>query len=297
MEEGAEAGSPGPAPCPAYHHPSRGRSPPRPAWWSLRAAEVRVLLAAGSRAPTRAGQLLGLRCVPHDGDEDPPHGATLSSPHGGARPRVRAADCPAPTPSPQPPQTQPRLPPAHTQAPFQPTPPRPSSSPHTRTPSPAPPCWTAPSARSEAHPQVLQGPSWCTVGSPRSEARVLGSTGETCPSERCQAGLGGQGDACPSRGHGYRCSPAPMPAPPASRWLAARPPGPTPGEGVRACDPGSRVVTTSSCVFLHIDPHTTRPARCRCPSLQCTSQGTRVRALVWEDHTCRRATGPVSHNY
>ena len=26
-------------------------------------------------------------------------------------------------------------------------------------------------------------------------------------------------------------------------------------------------------------------------------QGTRVRALVWEDLTCRRATGPVSHNY
>ena len=26
-------------------------------------------------------------------------------------------------------------------------------------------------------------------------------------------------------------------------------------------------------------------------------QGTRVRTLVWEDSTCRRATGPVSHNY
>ncbi|KAJ8794113.1 hypothetical protein J1605_019105 [Eschrichtius robustus] len=26
-------------------------------------------------------------------------------------------------------------------------------------------------------------------------------------------------------------------------------------------------------------------------------QGTRVRSLVWEDPTCRRATGPVSHNY
>ena len=26
-------------------------------------------------------------------------------------------------------------------------------------------------------------------------------------------------------------------------------------------------------------------------------QGTRVRALVWKDPTCRRATGPVSHNY
>ena len=26
-------------------------------------------------------------------------------------------------------------------------------------------------------------------------------------------------------------------------------------------------------------------------------QGTRVRALVWEDSTCRGATGPVSHNY
>ena len=25
-------------------------------------------------------------------------------------------------------------------------------------------------------------------------------------------------------------------------------------------------------------------------------QGTRVQALVWEDPTCRRATGPVSHN-
>ena len=26
-------------------------------------------------------------------------------------------------------------------------------------------------------------------------------------------------------------------------------------------------------------------------------QGTRVRALVWEDPTCRGATGPVNHNY
>ena len=26
-------------------------------------------------------------------------------------------------------------------------------------------------------------------------------------------------------------------------------------------------------------------------------QGTRVRALVWEDPTCRRATRPMSHNY
>ena len=26
-------------------------------------------------------------------------------------------------------------------------------------------------------------------------------------------------------------------------------------------------------------------------------QGTRVRALVWEDPTCREATKPVSHNY
>ena len=26
-------------------------------------------------------------------------------------------------------------------------------------------------------------------------------------------------------------------------------------------------------------------------------QGTRVRALVWEDPTCRGATSPVSHNY
>ena len=26
-------------------------------------------------------------------------------------------------------------------------------------------------------------------------------------------------------------------------------------------------------------------------------QGTRVRALVWEDPTCRGAAGPVSHNY
>ena len=26
-------------------------------------------------------------------------------------------------------------------------------------------------------------------------------------------------------------------------------------------------------------------------------QGTRVQALVWEDPTCRRTTGPMSHNY
>ena len=26
-------------------------------------------------------------------------------------------------------------------------------------------------------------------------------------------------------------------------------------------------------------------------------QGTQVRALVWEDPTCRRVTRPVSHNY
>ena len=26
-------------------------------------------------------------------------------------------------------------------------------------------------------------------------------------------------------------------------------------------------------------------------------QGTRVRALLWEDPTCHGATGPISHNY
>ena len=31
--------------------------------------------------------------------------------------------------------------------------------------------------------------------------------------------------------------------------------------------------------------------------LRICLQGTRVRALVWEDPTCRGATGPVSHNY
>ena len=30
---------------------------------------------------------------------------------------------------------------------------------------------------------------------------------------------------------------------------------------------------------------------------QCRGQGTQVRALVWEDPTCRGATRPVSHNY
>ena len=41
-----------------------------------------------------------------------------------------------------------------------------------------------------------------------------------------------------------------------------------------------------------------------CPSLVAQwlriclpMQGTRVRALVWEDPTCRGATGPVSYNY
>ncbi|XP_057396088.1 mitochondrial import inner membrane translocase subunit Tim13 isoform X2 [Balaenoptera acutorostrata] len=32
-------------------------------------------------------------------------------------------------------------------------------------------------------------------------------------------------------------------------------------------------------------------------SLDNSEQGTRVRALVWEDPTCRGATGPMSHNY
>ena len=31
--------------------------------------------------------------------------------------------------------------------------------------------------------------------------------------------------------------------------------------------------------------------------IRLTMQGTRVRALVWEGPTCRRATGPVSHGY
>nr|XP_030739070.1 uncharacterized protein LOC115867166 isoform X2 [Globicephala melas] len=37
---------------------------PRSAWWPLRAAGVRVLLAADSRTPTRAGPLLGLGVLP-----------------------------------------------------------------------------------------------------------------------------------------------------------------------------------------------------------------------------------------
>ena len=32
-------------------------------------------------------------------------------------------------------------------------------------------------------------------------------------------------------------------------------------------------------------------------ALDLLMQGTRVRALVWEDPTCRGATGPVSHSY
>ena len=32
-------------------------------------------------------------------------------------------------------------------------------------------------------------------------------------------------------------------------------------------------------------------------SLPANAQGTRVRALVWEDPTCRGAAGPVNHNY
>ena len=32
-------------------------------------------------------------------------------------------------------------------------------------------------------------------------------------------------------------------------------------------------------------------------SVSLPMQGTRVRALLWEDPTCRGATRPVSHNY
>ena len=31
--------------------------------------------------------------------------------------------------------------------------------------------------------------------------------------------------------------------------------------------------------------------------IRLSTQGTRVRALVWEDPTCRGATKPVRHNY
>ena len=31
--------------------------------------------------------------------------------------------------------------------------------------------------------------------------------------------------------------------------------------------------------------------------IRLSMQGTRVRALVWEDPTCRRAARPMSHNY
>ena len=34
-----------------------------------------------------------------------------------------------------------------------------------------------------------------------------------------------------------------------------------------------------------------------CLRIHLPMQGTWVRALVWEDPTCRRATKPVSHNY
>ncbi|XP_059789325.1 cell cycle regulator of non-homologous end joining isoform X4 [Balaenoptera ricei] len=34
-----------------------------------------------------------------------------------------------------------------------------------------------------------------------------------------------------------------------------------------------------------------------CPNLMKDRKGTRIRALVWEDPTCRRAARPVSHNY
>lgn len=108
-----------------------------------------------------------------------------------------------------------------------------------------------PPGPTRAHPPSEQeGPA------PRRDARRAWGARRRPPPQRTRVQVFTSPDACSS----------------SLGWLAARPPGPTPRGGVRACDPGSRVVTTSSCVFLHVDPHTTRPARCRRPSLQCASQ-------------------------
>ena len=66
----------------------------------------------------------------------------------------------------------------------------------------------------------------------------------------------------------------------------------------------ARVTFTLISESIGLDPHpVSQELQCRASLVAqwlricLPMQGTRVRALVWEDPTCRRATRPVSHNY
>ncbi|KAJ8786202.1 hypothetical protein J1605_006422 [Eschrichtius robustus] len=71
--------------------------------------------------------------------------------------------------------------------------------------------------------------------------------------------------------------------------MTGRPPGPSPADSLMpTMDYGStfkeRVLWGASLVVQWL-------------RIYLPMQGTRVRALVWEDPTCRGATKPMRHNY
>ena len=79
-----------------------------------------------------------------------------------------------------------------------------------------------------------------------------------------------------------------------------RPPAPRTGGQSPAPQPISapRSSAISPSALLHPKVNPSRPSLVAQWLRVCLPrQGTRVRALVWEDPTCRGATGPVSHNY
>ena len=61
----------------------------------------------------------------------------------------------------------------------------------------------------------------------------------------------------------------------------------------------SHDVETASLCSVEIEKSSMRGASlvARWLGIRLSMQGTRVRALVWEDPTCRGASRPVSHNY
>ena len=77
------------------------------------------------------------------------------------------------------------------------------------------------------------------------------------------------------------------------------------GEKLCSSTQAPRVMTTHRLSRKQLQKTDLRPSRMRSRAslvvqwlrICLPMQGTRVRALVWEDPTCRGATRPVSHNY
>ena len=81
------------------------------------------------------------------------------------------------------------------------------------------------------------------------------------------------------------------------RTFIAKGPGSIPGQGTRIPQDAWHSQKKKNCHYPVIKSLWGASLVAQWLRICLPMQGTRVRALVWEDPTCRGATKPVSHNY